>query len=77
MIKRKSKHEFRVHFNSKKSLSSDEIHEIIKWCNSNFGEGGRNAKCIWRYGWFNRTKYTDIFYFKFEKDALFFCMRWL
>jgi len=73
MITRKSKHEFKVV--PKGPYTHDDIHEIIKWCNANFGLGGRNKKCIWRYGWVER--HADTFYFKHEKDALFFCMRWL
>lgn len=74
MIKRKSKHEFRVQLEIK-PYTHDDLQEVLQWCKDNFGEGGRNKRCIWRYGWVHR--YADTFYFKFEKDALLFCMRWL
>lgn len=73
MIKRKSKHEYRIDLNPK--YTHDELHEMLAWCKENFGEGGRNNKCLWRYGWITKNvKY--VLYFRHEKHALFFCMRW-
>lgn len=72
MIARKSKHEYRVEIPTKKSYTNDDLYEIIHWCTQTFGEGGRNQKCRWRYGWIK----TDIFYFRNEKDAMYFVLRW-
>ena len=81
MIVRVSKHEYKVavkKINKPYDEEDDDLREIIKWCKENFGVGGRNKKCIWRYGWIrNYNNTNNTFYFKFEKDALFFCMRWL
>lgn len=76
MIYHKSKHEYVVKLKNKKPITNDELHEILRWATSNFGEKGRDKKCIWRYGWIS-NKNVDTFYFKYEKDAFFFCMRWL
>ena len=50
------------------------IREVIDWCTETYGPGGRNKKYRWRYGWVYREK--DTFYFRTEKDALFFALRW-
>jgi len=71
MITRKSKHEFRVSF---PRMSSNDVHTMRDWCRETFGEGGRNPKCQWRYGWTHHD--NDIFYFRTEKDALYFDLRW-
>lgn len=67
MITRKSKHEFRVSF---PRMSNNELHDMKDWCEATFGQGGRNTKNQWRYGWLPSK--NDIFYFRTEKDALFF-----
>jgi hypothetical protein len=81
MIERMSKHEYKVavKINKPYADADDDLREIIKWCKEKFGRGGRNKKYVWRYGWVTSfgTGREDTFYFKFEKDALFFCMRWL
>lgn len=71
MIIRKSKHEFRVTLTG---LMTNDRHETKEWCTTTLGPGGRNKKCKWRYGWTQTT--NDIFYFKSEKDALHFALRW-
>ena len=84
MIERVSKHEYKVavKINKPYAEADDDLREIIKWCQEKFGRGGRNKKYVWRYGWIAGRRPAiagreDTFYFKFEKDALFFCMRWL
>lgn len=77
MIKRKSSHEYIVDIREGKPSIYDHAEELLKmrsWCHDTFGPGGRNKSCRWRYGW---THTRNYFYFKYEKDALFFCMRWL
>ena len=71
MITRKSKHEYRV---SLKGLATTDLHETRDWCSNILGPGGRNKKCKWRYGWTQHN--DDMFYFKTEKDALHFVLRW-
>jgi hypothetical protein len=81
MIIRKSKHEFRVTLTG---LVTNDRHETKDWCTTTLGPGGRNKKCRWRYGWTQTSlspgwtqTTTDIFYFKSEKDALHFALRWM
>lgn len=76
MIEKKSKHEYRVILGktSKSPYTQDELNNVISWCSETFGSGGRNKKYKWRYGWVDRT--SDIFYFRNEKDAMFFVLRW-
>lgn len=76
MIKRKSKHEFRVSLGDTGLVpyTPGGLDEVKNWCAETFGSGGRNKKCRWRYGWIHRQE--DYFYFKSEKDALFFVLRW-
>lgn len=76
MIVRKSKNQYRVDLG--KVLPSPYtpagIDEARQWCTETFGLGGRNKHCRWRYGWVYRE--ADYFYFKEEKDALYFVLRW-
>lgn len=72
-ITRKSKHEWRVLLDRKKH-NDIEINDVYDWCAEQFGTGGRNKKCLWRFGW---TGSDDVFYFKKEQDALFFALRWV
>jgi hypothetical protein len=76
MIKRKSKHEFIISMGSTSLVpyTPEQLREVRDWCTEVFGPGGRNSKYKWRYGWVNRE--TDTFYFRNEKDALFFALRW-
>lgn len=76
MIKRKSKHEFIISMGSASLVpyTPEQLRQVREWCTEVFGPGGRNSKCKWRYGWVNRE--TDTFYFRNEKDALFFALRW-
>lgn len=55
-------------------MSANDVHTMRDWCRETFGEGGRNPKCQWRYGWTQHD--NDIFYFRTEKDALYFDLRW-
>lgn len=76
MIKRKSKHEFRVHLAgiAPKPLTAAELPETIDWCTDTFGSSGRDKKYRWRYGW---TQHREgMFYFRSENDALFFVLKW-
>lgn len=75
MISRKSKHEFvvRVPMNAD-PVTVEDVHDMRAWCTQMLGDGGRNPKCHWRYGWLDR--YYDTFYFKKERDALMFVLRW-
>lgn len=75
MITRKSKHEYQVKVPINKPLANDDLQEMIHWCTQTFGQGGRNKKSRWRYGWL--TRYADTFYFKTERDAMYFVLRWL
>lgn len=76
MIKRKNKHEYVVQFGSlsTKPYTPNDLDEARKWCTTLFGPGGRNNKCQWRFGWIERDR--DTFHFKFEKDAIWFTIRW-
>ncbi len=76
MVERKSKHEYRVHLSkiTPHPTTAEELREAQNWCTDTFGPGGRNKKYRWRYGWVQRT--TDIFYFRNEKDAMFFVLKW-
>lgn len=74
MIKRKNKHEFRVTAPVNKPVTNADLEEMRDWCANTFGPGGRKREYRWRYGWFNRD--ADTFYFRNEKDALFFALRW-
>jgi hypothetical protein len=58
-----------------KDNTSEDLREVRDWCTKVFGQGGRNKKCKWRYGWVHREK--DTFYFRTEEDAVFFALRWL
>lgn len=53
--------------------ASDELSKVRDWCAEMFGPGGRNKKYRWRYGW---TDTKSTFYFKDEKDATLFTIRW-
>jgi len=44
---------------------------IRTWCEQSFGPGGRKQR--WRFGW---TGSDNTFYFRNEKDALLFVLRW-
>lgn len=76
MIKRISKHEYRINLGDTSLVpyTPAQLREVMNWCTEIFGPGGRNKKCKWRYGWVHRDK--DTFYFRQEKDALFFTLRW-
>lgn len=51
-----------------------EAAEIEKWCRDTFGESGRNHKYRWRRNW--TVNFPLRFYFKNEKDATVFMLRW-
>lgn len=71
---RKSKHKYTVCLGQTSLVpyTHEDIDEIISWCIENFGPSGRNRR--WRHGWIIREK--DTFYFRNEKDALWFELRW-
>lgn len=50
------------------------IIELETWCEFTFGPGGRNSRYRWRRNW--TIPYPARFYFKTEKDATFFMLRW-
>lgn len=76
MIERKSKHEFRVALGDTSLVpyTTEDLQKVLKWCREIYGPPGRNPKHTWRYGWVVRQK--DLFYFRNEKDAMFFVLRW-
>jgi len=76
MITRKSKHEYRINFGKivSKPYTPEDLRQALKWCAEVFGPSGRNKKYRWRFGWADRE--ADYLYFRTEKDALFFVLRW-
>ncbi len=74
MIKRKSKHEFVVNAVMNKPVTVEDLDDMRQWCHDTFGPGGRKRQYRWRYGWIERN--ASLFYFRTEKDALFFTLRW-
>ena len=74
MITKISKHEYKVAVPLVKPVTVEDLDDMRKWCTSTFGTGGRNLKYRWRYGWISGI--SDSFYFRNEKDALFFVLRW-
>lgn len=77
-IDRKSRKEFRVTVPHRDEKDEPTVRDMYKWCQATFGEDGRNRKCQWRYGWLKDfdSPLTYYFYFRKEKDALFFAMKW-
>lgn len=47
--------------------------EMVDWCTTAYGTGGRSKKYRWRFGW---TDKHNTFYFKSSKDAMMFVLRW-
>jgi len=76
MIVRKNKNEYRVELGKVLSYpyTLDDINSIMEWCKDNFGFSGTGKNNKWRYGWVQGA--SDYFYFKSEKDALYFVLRW-
>jgi hypothetical protein len=68
---RKSKYKHKVTF--KGGHKDVPHHQINEWCERTFGPGGRSKKLRWRRGW---TDKDDTFYFKSDKDAMLFAMKW-
>jgi len=66
--KRKSKYKHKITMPN--SWASDN-QAIRTWCEQSFGPGGRKQR--WRFGW---TGSDNTFYFRNEKDALLFVLRW-
>jgi hypothetical protein len=57
-------------------LSQDEklaVNDMRDWCTQTFGTGGRHRWMRWRFGW---THTDRNFYFKSERDAMFFVLKW-
>lgn len=75
MITRKSKHEFRVKVPVGNLVNTDLLAAMKDWCFTTFGTSGRNSEHRWRHGWVPGGQ--DIFYFRNEKDALLFTLRWV
>jgi hypothetical protein len=76
VTKRKSKYKTKVEFpkdwdwtNATTAATRSVI--MREWCEGRFGPGGRKSR--WRFGW---TNLTSTFYFKQEKDATMFVLRW-
>lgn len=69
-VERKSKFKHKVIFNG---ISIGKNDEMLQWCTTTFGPGGRSKKLRWRFGW---TDKTDTFYFKDSADATLFMMKW-
>lgn len=68
---RKSKYKYKIIFSP---MQIDDEHSDRKeWCTQMFGPGGRSRKYRWRYGW---TDNDDVYYFKSDKDAMMFLLRW-
>lgn len=67
VTQRKSKHKIKVTLERKGSP------ELYEWCAERFGPGGRNKHLRWRYGWLQDK---ETFYFKHQKDASMFVMKW-
>ena len=75
MIVRKSKNQYRIDLGKIMApYTPENLNEAQSWCTENFGPGGKNKSSRWRYGWVERE--ADYFYFKEEKDALYFVLRW-
>ena len=68
VAERKSKYKTKI---TVPGLAGDREKEIISWCEESFGPGGR--KWRWRFGW---MKEDSTFYFKDERDASIFMLRW-
>ena len=74
-ITRKSKHEWQVEFGKIAApFTNEDLKFAQSWCTEKFGPSGRKAKFRWRYGWVDRV--AASFYFRNEKDALMFLLRW-
>jgi hypothetical protein len=72
LVERKSKSKYKVTIPIESAMDSEDA-EIRDWCTAMFGEGGRNGKCRWRFGW---TDTDHTFYFKHGEDASLFMLRW-
>ena len=55
-------------------VGADQLLELEKWCKEMFGDGGRHHRYRWRKGWTSGK--IGAFYFKQQKDAMFFLLKW-
>ena len=65
---RKSKYKHKITV-PKASINREE--EMREWCEQSYGPGGRKQR--WRFGWIQND---STFYFKSDKDAMMFVLRW-
>lgn len=71
VAERKSKYKTKVTFEP--SWAIGEHAKIKEWCEERFGPSGRGKHLRWRFGWTDRC---DTYYFKHQKDATMFMLRW-
>lgn len=71
VTQRKSKYKTKVIFEPAWAFS--EHTQIRQWCEDRFGPGGRGKNLRWRFGW---TGSHNTYYFKDQKDATIFVLRW-
>lgn len=82
-ITRKNKNLFRVEVPDYEDKRLDTI-GMAKWCQTLYGEESKKGspRFRWRYGWLrpdsnvNGLITTYFFYFKEEKDAVYFVLNW-
>ena len=61
----KHKHKIKI------TLSVGNDREVREWCEQMFGPGGHKGR--WRFGWVHKD---DNYYFRSNKDATMFMLRW-
>lgn len=67
-VERRSKYKVKV------TIQGDHNRDAIhNWLYNTLGDGGRNKKLRWRFGW---TGDRRTYYFKNEEDATMFVLRW-
>lgn len=54
-----------------------DVDEIDDWCEKHFGPNGFHSQWDVGYADDNPYKYDLFYYFKQEKDAVLFALRWL
>ncbi len=69
ITERKSKYKHKITFTPRRA----DHREVYKWCEQQFGPGGRSKKLRWRMGW---TDTENNYYFKHGQDATMFALRW-
>ena len=72
LTERKSKYKTKVIMPLETTRAADRKEvEMRAWCEQAYGPGGRRER--WRYGW---TQQDITFYFRNQKDATMFVLRW-